>query len=96
MFKQPEPDGVLSAADVKEAAADVIHQLPMGGLKSSPLDSDDIWPVVTMASVNQTSAWEVTSQTDETPYDDMFSIGYIRFSVVSLRWLPTSSFATSR
>ena len=70
MFKQPEPDGVLSAADVKEAAADVIQQLPMEGIEGSPLDSDDIWPVVTMASVNQTSVWEVTSQTDDTPCDD--------------------------
>ena len=70
VFKNLEPDGVLSAADVKEAAADVIQQLPMGGIEGSPLDSDDIWPVVTMASVNQTSVWEVTSQTDDTPCDD--------------------------
>jgi len=42
----------------------------MEGIEGSPLDSDDIWPVVTMASVNQSSVWEVTSQTDETPCDD--------------------------
>jgi len=66
----PEPDGVLSTADVKEVAADVIGQLPLRGIEGSPLDSDDIWPVVTMASVNQSSVWEVTSQTDDTPCDD--------------------------
>jgi len=55
MLNLPEPDGVLSAADVKEVAADVIGQLPLRGIEGSPLDSDDIWPVVTMASVNQSS-----------------------------------------
>jgi hypothetical protein len=70
VLKLPEPDGVLSAADVKEAAADLIGELPMEGIEGSPLDSDDIWPVVTMASVNQSSVWDVTSQTDDTPCDD--------------------------
>jgi len=66
----PEPDGVLSAANVKEVAADVIGKLPMEGIEGSPLDSGDIWSVVTLASVNQSSVWEVTSQTDDTPCDD--------------------------
>ena len=70
MIELPEPDGVLSAADVKDVAADVIGQLPLQGIEGSPLDSGDIWPVVTMASVNQSSVWEVTSQTDDTPCDD--------------------------
>jgi hypothetical protein len=70
VLKLPEPDGVLSAGDVKEVAADVIGQLPMEGIEGSPLDSGDIWPVVTMASVNQSSVWKVTSQTDDTPCDD--------------------------
>jgi hypothetical protein len=70
VLKLPEPDGVLSAADVKEVAAELIGELPMKGIEGSPLDSDDIWPVVTMASVNQSSVWEVTSQTDDTPCDD--------------------------
>jgi hypothetical protein len=70
VFRTPQPDGVLSAADVKEAAADVIGELPLPGIEGSPLDSGDIWPVVIMASVNQTSVWEVTSQTDDTPCDD--------------------------
>jgi len=70
VLKLPEPDGVLSAADVKDVAADVIGQLPLRGIEGSPLDSGDIWPVVTMASVNQSSVWEVTSQTDDTPCDD--------------------------
>ena len=70
MLELPEPDGDLSAADVKEVATDVIGQLPLQGIEGSPLDSGDIWPVVTMASVNQSSVWEVTSQTDDTPCDD--------------------------
>jgi hypothetical protein len=63
-------DGVCSAAKVKEAADDVIGELPLPGIEGSPLDSGDIWPVVTMASVNQSSVWEITSQTDDTPCDD--------------------------
>jgi len=70
VLELPEPDGVLSAADVKDVAADMIGQLPLRGIEGSPLDSGDIWPVVTMASVNQSSVWEVTSQTDDTPCDD--------------------------
>jgi hypothetical protein len=70
VLELPGPDGVLSAADVKDVAADVIGQLPLQGIEGSPLDSGDIWPVVTMASVNQSSVWEVTSQTDDTPCDD--------------------------
>jgi len=70
VLKLPEPDGVLSAAEVKDVADDVIGELPLRGIEGSPLDSGDIWPVVTMASVNQSSVWEVTSQTDDTPCDD--------------------------
>jgi hypothetical protein len=55
---------------VKDVAADVIRQLPLRGIEGSPLDSGDIWPVVTMACVNQSSVWEITSQTDDTPCDD--------------------------
>jgi hypothetical protein len=33
VFKQPEPDGVLSTAGVNEAAANVIQQLPVEGIK---------------------------------------------------------------
>jgi len=55
VFSIPQPDVVLSARDVKEVAADVIGELPLPGIEGSPLDSGDIWPVVNMASVNQTS-----------------------------------------
>ena len=41
MLDLPEPDGVLSAADVKDVAADVIGQLPFQGIEGSPLDSGD-------------------------------------------------------
>jgi hypothetical protein len=70
VFNIPQPDGVLSARDVKDVADEVITELPLPGIEGPPLDSDDIWPVVTMASVNQMSVWEVTSQTDDTPCDD--------------------------
>jgi hypothetical protein len=42
----------------------------MERIEGSPLDSGDIWPAVTMASVNQSPVLEVTSQTDDTPCDD--------------------------
>jgi hypothetical protein len=70
VLKLPEPDGVLSAVDAKYVAIDVIGQLPLRGIEGSSPDSGDIWPVVTMASVNHSSVWEVTSQTDDTPCDD--------------------------
>jgi|GEM_PF-2119064 len=43
----------------------------MGKIEGSPLDSDDIWAVVILAAVNQTSIWEVCDETDETPCDDV-------------------------
>ena len=46
---------VLSAADVTDVAADVIGQLPLRGIKGRALASDDILPVATLASVNQSS-----------------------------------------
>jgi hypothetical protein len=61
---------VLSAADVKDVAADVIGQLPLRGIEGSPLDSGDIRSVVTLAWVTQSSVWKITSQTDDTPCDD--------------------------
>jgi len=70
VLELPEPDDTLSTADVKDVAADVIGRLPLQEIEGSPLNSGDIWPVVTLASVNQSSVWEVTSQTDDTPCDD--------------------------
>jgi len=51
----PQPDGCLSATDVKELAEDLVDQLPLPGIESSPLDPGDIWPAVTLAAVNKTS-----------------------------------------
>jgi len=70
VFTIPQPDGELSARDVKELAAGLVTQLPMEGIEGSPLDSDDIWAVVILAAVNQTSVWEVCDETDDTPCDD--------------------------
>jgi hypothetical protein len=38
----------------------------MGGIDGLLPDFDDFFMVVTVVSVNQTSVWEVTSQTDDT------------------------------
>jgi hypothetical protein len=65
-----QPDGHISAADVKDVAVDYIARLPIPGIEGSPLDPEDIWEVVVRASVGSQSVWEVTSQTDDTPCDD--------------------------
>ena len=54
VFKIPQPDGCLSATDVKELAEDAIRQLPLPGIEGSPLDPGEISPAVTLAAVNQT------------------------------------------
>ena len=70
MFDLPEPDGHLSASDVKDLAADLIGQLPLPGVEGSPLDPGDIWIVVILACANQASIWETCNDTDGTPCDD--------------------------
>ena len=70
MITLPQPDGYLSASDVKDVAEDVICPLPLPGIDGSPLDPDDIWPIVILATVNQSSVWEMCDETDETPCDD--------------------------
>jgi hypothetical protein len=55
VFKIPDPDGYLSASDVKDVAEEVISPLPLPGVEGSPLDPGDIWLVVIMACVNQNS-----------------------------------------
>ena len=58
-----DPDEFITNSQLKTLALEVLDLVPMPGIEGSPLDSGDIWPVVTMASVNQTSVWGVTSQT---------------------------------
>lgn len=70
VFKIPEPDGYLSASDVKDVAEEVISTLPLPGVEESPLDPSDIWLVVILACVNQTSIWETSKDTDDTLCDD--------------------------
>ncbi|WP_130501847.1 ISH3 family transposase [Natrinema hispanicum] len=70
MFNIPQPDGVLSDSDVKDLAEDVICQLPLPGIEGSPLDPGDIWAVVILAAVNQTSIWETCKENDNAPCDD--------------------------
>ena len=70
MFKLPDPDGHLSASEVKDIAEEVISPLPLPGVEGSPLDPGDIWPVVILACANETSIWETCKDTDGTPCDD--------------------------
>ncbi|WP_246972200.1 ISH3 family transposase [Natribaculum luteum] len=70
MFSVPQPDGVLSDSDVKDLAEDVICQLPLPGIEGSPLDPGDIWAVVILAAVNQTSIWETCKDNDNAVCDD--------------------------
>jgi len=65
VFTFPQPDGCLSATDVKELAEDLVEQFPLPGIEGSPLDPGEIWPAVTLAAVNQTSIWE-TCKDNET------------------------------
>ena len=69
MLQLPQPDGFLSAWDVKGVAADVIGEFPLPGIEGSSFDPDEIWPVVVLASVNRTSVREVCAENHETPYD---------------------------
>ena len=70
MFTIPQPDGCLSATDVKELAEDLVEQLPLPGIEGSPLDPGEIWDVVTLAAVNQTSVWETCKDNDNASCDD--------------------------
>ncbi len=70
VFSVPQPDGVLSDSDVKDLAEDVICQLPLPGIEGSPLDPGDIWAVVILAAVNQTSIWETCKDNDNAVCDD--------------------------
>jgi len=70
VFSIPDPDGYLSASDVKDVAEEVIAPLPLPGVEGSPLDPGDIWLVVILACVNQNSIWDTCNDTDGTPCDD--------------------------
>ena len=70
VIQLPQPDGFLSAWDVKGVAADVIGELPLPGIEGSPLDPGDIWSVAILASVNQTSVREVCAENSEALCDD--------------------------
>ncbi len=70
MFTFPQPDGCLSATDVKELAEDLVEQFPLPGIEGSTLDPGKIWPAVTLAAVNQTSIWETCKDNDKAPCDD--------------------------
>jgi len=83
VFTIPQPDGHLSATDVKELAEDIVEQLPLPGIEGSPLDSGEIWAVVTLAAVNQTSVWETCKDNDNAPVTILSWTG----SILSTEWL---------
>ena len=64
MFTLPDPDGYLTATDVKNVAEEIIGCLPLPGVEGTPLDPGDIWLVVILACVNQNSIWETCNDTD--------------------------------
>jgi len=69
VFNLPDPDGYLSASDVKDVAEEVISPLPLPGVEGSSLNPGDIWLVVILACVNQNSIWDTCNDTDGTPCD---------------------------
>ena len=69
MFTLPDPDGYLSASDVEDVAEEIIAPLPVPGVEGSLLDPGDIWLIVSLACVNQSSIWEPCNDTG-TPCDD--------------------------
>ena len=70
MLELTDPDGYLSASEVKDTAEAVIFPLPLPDVEGSPLDPGDIWLVVILACVNETSIWETCNEHDGTPCDD--------------------------
>jgi hypothetical protein len=70
VLELPDPDGYLSASEVKDTAEAAISPLPLPGVEGSPLDPGDIWLVVILACVNETSIWETCNEHDGTPCDD--------------------------
>ena len=70
MLELTDPDGYLSASEVKDTAEAAISPLPLPGVEGSPLDPGDIWLVVILACVNETSIWETCNEHDGTPCDD--------------------------
>ncbi len=90
MFTIPQPDGVLSDSDVKDLAKDVICQLPLPGVEGSPLDPGEIWAVVILAAVNQTSIWETCEDNDNSLCDALSWTGSIRSAGSCLSGLVTA------
>ncbi len=72
MFELPDPDGYLSASEVKGIAEEAISPLPLpgAGVEGSPFDPGDIWLAVILACVNGTSIWETCNEHAGTPCND--------------------------
>jgi len=49
---------------------DVIRQIPLPGIGGSSLDPGEIWAVIILAAVDQTSVWETCKDNDNPPCDD--------------------------
>ncbi len=70
MLTVPQPDSCLSATGVKELAEDLVEQLPLPGIEGLPLNPGEIWAVVTLAAVNQTSVWGTYKENDKITCDN--------------------------
>jgi len=70
VFTIPQPDGHLSATDVKRTGEDIVEQLPLPESRGLALDSGGSGPSLPLAAVNQTSVWETCKDNDNAPCDD--------------------------
>ena len=62
-----DPNDILTNADLKALALELLCLVPMPGIEGSPLAPVDIYEVVLRAAVAMTSVNGVTSQTSDTP-----------------------------
>ena len=62
-----DPDDLLTNADLKALALELLCLVPMPGIEGSPLDPVDIYEVVLRAAVAMTSVNGVTTHTSDTP-----------------------------
>lgn len=62
-----DPDDLLTNADLKALALELLCLVQMPGIEGSPLDPVDIYEVVLRAAVAMTSVNAVTTHTSDTP-----------------------------
>jgi len=70
VFTIPQPDGHLSATDVKELAEDIVEQLPLPGIEGSPLDSGGSGPSLPLQQSTRLLSGKPAKTTTTLPCDD--------------------------